>query len=191
MPDTSSYKYLGKQIQLRANQTVHLNAWKTAQAKLRYTKFRSSINMLAKAAFACPHSFAQFRTAVIAITTGNLYGIADHTTPIYEDYARGELNKWEIALRKVLKRVLRLPPTGFPNDLLHKITGIPSIATLLNQKIVERIVTLYKCMEHNEDAEENRLTKRNIEEMTLKQLQTLKLTTESTISEVKLKKLEM
>ena len=29
IPDTDRYRYLGKQIQLRANSTVHLNAWKT------------------------------------------------------------------------------------------------------------------------------------------------------------------
>ena len=81
--------------------------------------------MLSRAAFACPQSFAHFRTALIAVTTGKLYGIADHTTPIYEDYARGELSKWEIVLRKTLKKVLHLPKAGFPNDLLHKVTGVP------------------------------------------------------------------
>ena len=90
--------------------------------------------------------FAQFRHALISITRGNLYGIADHTTPLYEDYARGAMQDWEIALRKVIKRVLRLPK-GYPNNLLHKVTGIPSIATLLNQKIVERLQTLHKGLE--------------------------------------------
>ena len=191
MPSTDNYKYLGKQIQLRTNQTVHRNAWKTAQAKLRLTKFRNSLNMLTRAAFACPHSFAQFRTALIAVTTGSLYGIADHTTPIYEDYARGELAKWEIMLRKTLKRVLRLPKAGFPNDLLHKVSGVPSIAVLLNQKIVERLKMLYRGLEDNTNPEEKKLMTRNIEKMTLKQITTLNLTTESSISQLKLKKLEM
>ena len=191
IPTTASYKYLGKQIQLRANQTVHLNSWKTAQAKLRLTKFRNTLNMIARAAFACPHSFAQFRTALISVTTGNLYGLADHTTLIYEDYARGELEKWEVALRKTLKKVLRLPKVGFPNDLLHRVTGVPSIAALLNQKIVGRIKMLYKGLEDNQNAEEKKLTTRNLEKMTLKQITALNLTTESSISQVKLKKREM
>ena len=147
--------------------------------------------MLTRAAFACPHSYAQFRTALIAVTVGNLYGLADHTTPIYEDYARGELAKWEIVLRKTLKKVLRLPKAGFPNDLLHKISGVPSIAVLLNQKIVERLKMLYKGLEDNPDPEEKKLTTRNIEKMTIKQITALDLTTESTKSQLKLKKLEM
>ena len=85
---------------------------------------------------------------------GNLYGIADHTTPIYEDYVRGELEKWEVSLRRVLQKVLRLPIAGFPTDLLHKISGVPSIAAMLNEKIVERIQMLYKGLERNLNAEE-------------------------------------
>ena len=132
VPTANGYKYLGKQIQMRSNHTAHLNAWKVSQVKLRFKKFRNSTNMVSKAAFTCPHSFAQFRHALITVARGNLYGLADHTTPIYEDYARGELGKWEIQLRKVIRRVLRLPTNGFPNDLLHRATGIPSIATMLN-----------------------------------------------------------
>ena len=131
--------------------------------------------MIAKAAFICRHSFAQFRTALISITTGNLYGVADHTTPIYETYARGALKDWEIALRKVIKRVLRLPP-GYPNDLLHKVMGIPSIATLINQKVVERLISLHKGLEKTDDAEERRLMLRNIDTMTKKQVAKLSLT---------------
>ena len=169
IPNTDSYRYLGKQIQLRANQTVHLNAWKTAQVKLRLSKFSNSLNMIAKAAFICRHSFAQFRTALIAIASGNMYGLADHTTPIYEVYARGALKEWEVKMRKTIKRVLRLPP-GYPNDLLHKVTGIPSIATLLNQKTVERLINLHKGLENTDDHEERRLLLRNIDIMTKKQI---------------------
>ena len=100
---TESYRYLGKQIQLRANQTVHLNAWKTAQVKLRLSKFSNSLNMVSKATFICRHSFAQFRTALIAIASGNMYGLADHTTPIYEVYARGALKEWKVKMRKTIK----------------------------------------------------------------------------------------
>ena len=78
-------------IQLRANHTVHLNAWKTTQATLRLTKFKNSIILVAKAAYICNDSFSKFRNALTSITIGNLYGIADHTTPIYEGYARGAL----------------------------------------------------------------------------------------------------
>ena len=120
--------------------------------------------MIAKAGYICRHSFSQFRIALIAIATGNLYGVADHTTPIYEDYARGALKDWEIALRKIIKRVLRLP-NCYPNDLLHKVSGIPSIATLLNKKIVERLLRLHKGLKHTTDPEERRLLQRNIEIM--------------------------
>ena len=140
---------------------MHLNAWKTSQVKMRYNKFKNSLNAIARAACICRHSFAQFRTAIISVATGNLYGIADHTTPLYEDYARGALKHWEIVLRKVIKRALRLP-TGYPNDLLHKVTGIPSIATLLNQKIVERLLRLYKGLENTSNPEECRLIQGNL-----------------------------
>ena len=146
--------------------------------------------MIAKAAFICRHSFAQFRTALIAITTGNLYGVADHTTPIYEDYARGALKDWEITLRKIIRRVLRLP-NGYPNDLLHKVTGTPSIATLLNMKIVERLLRLHKGLENTSDPEERRLILRNIEKMSKKQTSQLKLSADYSKSELKLKRLEM
>ena len=156
--------------------------------KLRHSKFKNSLNMIAKAAFICRHSFSQFRSALIAIATGNMYGIADHTTQIYDEYARGALKEWEVTMRKTIKRVLRLPP-GYPNDLLHKVTGIPSIATLLNQKIVERLINLHKGPENTSDNEERRLLLRNIDSMTIKTQ--LKLTNDYNISEAKLKKLEM
>ena len=146
--------------------------------------------MIARAAFICRHSFAQFRTALISITMGNLYGVADHTTPIYEDYARGALKDWEIVLRKTIKRVLRLPK-GYPNDLLHKVTDIPSIATLLNKKIVERLLRLHKGLEYTTDPEERRLIQRNIETMSKKQILQLQLTADYSLSELKLKKREM
>ena len=50
---------------------------------------------------------------------------------------------------------------------------------------------LYKGLERNPNEEEQKLMKRNLEKMTLKQIRTLNLTSESTKSAVKLKKLEM
>ena len=169
---------------------MHLKAWKTAQVKLRLIKFTNSLNMVSKAALVCRYSFAQFCTALIAIASGNMYGLADHTTPIYDEYARGALKEWEVKMRKTIKRVLRLPP-GYPNDLLHKVTGIPSIATLLNQKIVERLINLHKGLGNTADNEERRLLLRNIEVMTKKQVEKLNLSADYSISEAKLKKLEM
>ena len=71
------------------------------------------------------------------------------------------MKDWEIVLRRVIKRVLRLPK-GYPNDLLHKVTGIPSIATLLNQKLVERLLRLYKGLKNTSDPEGRRLLQRNL-----------------------------
>ena len=146
--------------------------------------------MIARAAFICRHSFAQFRTALISIASGKLYGISDPTTPIYDEYARGAMKDWEVAMRKVIKRVLRLP-LSYPNDLLHQVTGIPSIATLLKQKIVERLLALHKGLEKTTDPEERKLLMRNIEHMTKKQAEKLKLSRDYSKSELKLKKLEM
>ena len=138
-----------------------------------------------------PGILSQFRQALTTVISGNLYGLADHTTPLYEDYARGELKKWEIVLRKALRRVLRLPTTGFPNDLLHKLSGVPSIAALLNEKIVERLEMLHKALEHNPIPEERKLMMRNIEVMSSKQIQRLNLTQDSNKYEIRLKKREM
>ena len=87
--------------------------------------------------------------------------------------------------------MLRLPTNGYPNDLLHKITGIPSIAALLNEKIVERLLMLHKALQNLENPEEKRLIRHNIEIMSRKQILKLGLTPESSYYEIKLKKLEM
>ena len=96
----------------------------------------------------------------------------------------------EITIRKIIRRVLRLP-NGLPNDLLHKVTGTPSIATLLNMKIVERLLRLHKGLENTSDPEERRLILRNIETMSKKQTSQLKLSADYSKSELKLKSLEM
>ena len=133
LPICSNYRYLGKEIRLRSDNTSYLNAWRTSQVEARLAKYKNCMNLFIKAAYVCPESFKQLRHAICSITEGNLYGIADHTTPIYEIYASGALLKWETTLRRTLKRILYLPPS-YPTDLLHLITGIPSIATILKKK---------------------------------------------------------
>ena len=71
------------------------------------------------------------------------------------------------------------------------MTGIPSIAVLLNKKIVERLLRLHKGLSNTSDIEERSLLQRNIDIMSKKQIERLHLTVNYTKSELKLKRLEM
>ena len=165
IPTTKSYKYLGKEIKLRSNHTAFLNAWKTGQVKARLKKFKSSMAVITKSAFLWPESFSQVRQAIISLSHGNLYGIADHTTPVYDIYARGALVQWEYTLRRTLRRILMLPK-NFPNDILHMVTGILSIAVFLRQRIIQRLALLIKTYDNTNSVEEKKLIEYNVEEMT-------------------------
>jgi hypothetical protein len=125
--------------------------------------------MLSKSAYVCPHSFKQTKDAAISFTCGNLYGIADYTTPIYTDYARGALNQWELCLRATLKRLLLLP-RSFPTDLLHLITGIPSVSVLLRKKVIGRLKMLLQALQDSQDPDEKKMLRYNLEKMSAKQI---------------------
>ena len=110
--------------------------------------------------------------------------MADHTTPIYGEYGNGALLQWETTLRKTLKRILLLPP-GFPTDLLHMITGIPSIATMLNEKTVQRLLAIGKAYENQTDIQERQLLRHNLVIMSSKQRIKLGLNEDSSRSEIR------
>ena len=71
------------------------------------------------------------------------------------------------------------------------MTGIPSIAVLLNKKIVERLLRLHKGLSNTSDIEERSLLQRNIDIMSKKQIERLHLTVDYSKSELKLKRLEV
>ena len=67
-------------------------------------------------------------------------------------------------------------PKNFPNDLLHMITGIPSIAVFLRQKLIQRLALLIKTYDNTISVDEKQLIEYNIEEMSRNQKEKLGIT---------------
>jgi len=137
----NSYQYLGCLITVDTRNNINYKGLTKVQSGCRNGKIRSVAKKFSWMLSNRKVTAGAVNDLILALTRGNLYGVINPTTDLKFDYktkGAAHIQKWETALRALIKDTYELP-MWTRSDVLHSITGIPHLRVLLMQEAVSRI----------------------------------------------------
>lgn len=136
-----TYQYLGCLITTDKLNNINYKGLTKAQSTSRNSKIRNVAKKFSWMLGNRKTSAASVNNLILSLTRGNLYGVINPKTNLCLDYktkGSGHSQKWETALRGLIKDTYELP-IWTRTEILHTITGIPHFRILLLQETIAKI----------------------------------------------------